>query len=304
MEKWDLYTKYREKTGAEHIRGDKIPEGCYHLIVHVWIRNSKGEYLISQRAANRPTFPLMWECVGGSVIKGESSLEGALREVKEEVGLDLDKESGKILFSKIRGSDARYESETFNDIMDVWLFPYDGELQLEAATTDEVADCKWMTVSEIKELYEEKKLVQTLDYFFCAVEADGLDDTDGTTALRATAALPAVELMLGKEVKGIVDRPAGTVHLQYPGIICSVNYGYVEGVLAGNGEKQRVYILGTDKPLRDFEGKVIAVWHRFDTVEDIGIVSLDGKDIADERILGEISFQEQFFYGKLLRCGI
>lgn len=86
MEIWDLYTKYREKTGKEHVRGKQIPDGYYHLVVHVWIRNRKGEYLISQRAANRPTFPLMWECIGGSVLKGESSIEGAIREVKEEVG--------------------------------------------------------------------------------------------------------------------------------------------------------------------------------------------------------------------------
>lgn len=80
-EKWDLYTKYREKTGKEHIRGEKIPEGFYHLTVHVWIRNYKGEYLISRRSANRPTFPLMWECVGGAVLMGESSVDGAIREV-------------------------------------------------------------------------------------------------------------------------------------------------------------------------------------------------------------------------------
>ena len=53
----DLYTKYRKKTGREHIRGEKIPEDFYHLVVHVWIRNRKGEYFISQRSANRPMFP-------------------------------------------------------------------------------------------------------------------------------------------------------------------------------------------------------------------------------------------------------
>ena len=104
MEKWDLYTKYREKSGKEHIRGEKIPEGFYHLVVHVWIRNQKGEYLISQRSFRRPTFPLMWECVGDSVLKGESSIEGAVREVKEEVGLDLEQSAGKLLFSKICGT--------------------------------------------------------------------------------------------------------------------------------------------------------------------------------------------------------
>lgn len=143
MEIWDLYTKYREITGKAQIRGEKIPEGFYHLVVHVWIRNRKGEYLISQRSANRPTFPLMWECTGGSVIQGESSVEGALREVKEEVGLELEQEAGKLLFTKIRGRD-------YNDIMDVWLFDYDCELHLEDATTDEVAACIWMTVSEIR----------------------------------------------------------------------------------------------------------------------------------------------------------
>ena len=111
MEKWDLYTKYREKTGKEHIRGEKIPEGFYHLVVHVWIRNCKGEYLISQRAADRPTYPLMWECVGGSVIKGETSLEGAVREVKEEVGLDLEEQAGRLLFTKIRGRDLKNGSD-------------------------------------------------------------------------------------------------------------------------------------------------------------------------------------------------
>lgn len=98
---------------------------------------------------------------------GESSIDGALREVKEEVGLDLQPEAGKLLFTKIRGTDVKYECKEFNDIMDVWLFEYDGDLHLEDATTDEVADCKWMTVSEIRKLYENKKLVQTLDYFLC-----------------------------------------------------------------------------------------------------------------------------------------
>lgn len=285
MEVWDLYTKYREKIGKEHIRGEKIPEGCYHLAVHVWIRNNKGEYLISQRSADRPTFPLMWECVGGSVIKGESSIEGAIREVKEEVGLDLEQEAGKLLFSKIRGTDVRYECKAYNDIMDVWLFNYSGEVQLEAATTSEVADCKWMTVSEIRKLYEEKKLVPTLDYFFCAIEVDEIDYSH----------------IIGKKVKGTVDRPLGTAHPRNPRMIYPINYGYVDGVFAGDGAEQDVYLFGTDKALKNFEGKVIAVWHRFDDVEDKWIVSLSGEDIAEEKILGDISFQEQFFYGKLYK---
>ena len=76
---WDLYNENRELLGKDHVRGEQLPIDGYHLVVHVWIRNSKGEYLISQRSANRTAFPLVWECVDGSVLKVEDSLQGALR---------------------------------------------------------------------------------------------------------------------------------------------------------------------------------------------------------------------------------
>lgn len=285
MEKWDLYTKYREKTGKEHIRGEKIPEGFYHLVVHIWIRNCKGEYLISRRSADRPTFPLMWECVGGSVLMGESSIDGAVREVKEEVGLDLEPETGKLLFTKIRGTEVQYECKEYNDIMDVWLFEYDGDLHLDDATTDEVADCRWMTISEIRKLYEDNRLVQTLDYFFRAIETDN----------------PDYSHIIGKTVSGMVDRPSGSSHPRHPEIIYPINYGYVYNAYTGDGVEQDVYLFGTDEPLKTFRGKVVAVWHRFEDMGDKWIVSLSGDDIAEEKILGDISFQEQFFCGKLYK---
>ena len=99
---WDLYNENRELLGKDHIRGEQLPIDGYHLVVHVWIRNSKGEYLISQRSANRPTHPLMWECVDGSVVKGEDSLQGALREAKEEVGVDLLPEKVKLFYRTLK----------------------------------------------------------------------------------------------------------------------------------------------------------------------------------------------------------
>ena len=45
MELWDLYNERRELTGRDHIRGEEVPQGFYHLVVHIWIRNSKGEYM-------------------------------------------------------------------------------------------------------------------------------------------------------------------------------------------------------------------------------------------------------------------
>lgn len=163
MELWDLYNERRELTGRDHIRGEEVPQGFYHLVVHIWIRNSKGEYLISQRSADRPTSPLMWECVGGSVIKGEESLTGALRETKEEVGLTLSPEDGKLVYSVVGRV---VNGVKFSDILDVWLFEYDGPVSLEQATTQEVAQTAWMTKPKIKALFDTGKLVQTLGYFF------------------------------------------------------------------------------------------------------------------------------------------
>ena len=163
MELWDLYNERRELTGRDHIRGEEVPQGFYHLVVHIWIRNSKGEYLISQRSADRPAYPLMWECVGGSVTKGEDSLTGALRETKEEVGLTLSPEDGKLVYSVVGRV---VNGVKFTDIVDVWLFEYDGPVLLDQASTKEVEQTAWMTKEQIRALYDTGKLVHTLGYFF------------------------------------------------------------------------------------------------------------------------------------------
>lgn len=164
---WDLYDENRVLLGKEHIRGEQMPIDGYHLVVHVWIKNSKGEYLISQRSANRPTYPLLWECVGGSVVKGEDSLQGAIRETKEEVGVDLEPIKGRIIASDIKKLEL---GKIVNKIVDVWLFEYDGEVDLGNTTTDEVAQVAWMNREQIKELFEANMFVETFEYFFEEVD--------------------------------------------------------------------------------------------------------------------------------------
>jgi 8-oxo-dGTP pyrophosphatase MutT (NUDIX family) len=153
-----LYDKNGNVTGETMERGNLIPEGYYHLVVHVWIRNKDNLFLISRRDKSRASYPLKLECVGGSVIKGETSLDGAIRETIEEVGLDLTNIPGKLIFRKTR--------HHFRDIMDVWLFDYDGEVDLSKATTKEVCEVTWMKYDDIKECLVSGELVPTLDYFF------------------------------------------------------------------------------------------------------------------------------------------
>ena len=167
MEIWDLFTKEGKPTGKQHRRGDPLPSGYYHPGVHVWIKNSKGEYLMSQRAADRPTFPLKWECVGGSMLTGENSLTGAIREVREELGITLNPHHGRLLFTVARDVVA---GVPFYDYMYMWLFHYDGDFSLDDATTPEVAQAKWMTVEEIQELQNNGTLSPPLTYFFEFIE--------------------------------------------------------------------------------------------------------------------------------------
>lgn len=167
MELWDLYTRDRQLTGETHIRGEKLPPERYHIAVNVWIRNSSGLWLISQRAADRPAYPLYWECVGGSVTAGEDSLTGAIREAEEEVGVQLDPASGRLIHSTVR--------EHYQDIKDDWLFTYDGPVDLSLATTKEVLQSRWMSVQEIRALHDRGELVPTLAYFLDDPELGGQD---------------------------------------------------------------------------------------------------------------------------------
>ena len=157
MELWDLYDENRNKLNIDQVRGEKIPNGAYHLVTHVWIKNSKNEYLISKRSMKKK-YPLMWECVGGSVLKDETTYLASIRETKEEVGVDLTNSSYKFITSFVR--------KDIQDIVDVYMFNYDGEASLDLATTDEVVEVKWMKKDEILSLYEDNKLMHTLEYFF------------------------------------------------------------------------------------------------------------------------------------------
>ena len=112
--------------------------------------------------------------VGGSVLKGETSLQGALREVREEVGLSLDAGEGRLIFTKIRET---VDGKRFNDIVDVWLFPYDGAVDLSKAATDEVAQVRWISADEIEELFASGEMVHTIkDLFYIVAEQGAFGD--------------------------------------------------------------------------------------------------------------------------------
>ena len=101
--------------------------------------------------------------------------------------------------------------------------------------------------------------------------------------------------MLGSTVTVVVDRPLGTCHPSHPDIVYPVNYGYVPGRMAPDGEEQDAYILGVDRPISAFTGQVIAIIHRWDDVEEKWVVAPEGMTFSKEQIEESVAFQERYF---------
>ena len=101
--------------------------------------------------------------------------------------------------------------------------------------------------------------------------------------------------MIGSKVKVIIDRPLGTYHPNHRDIFYTVNYGYVAGIIAPDGEEQDAYVLGIDKPLEEFTGVVLAVNHRLNDIEDKWIIVPEETSFTKEEIIKQVDFQEKYF---------
>lgn len=156
-ELWDVYDENRQLTGRTHRRGDMMPKDDYHLVVHVWLQNSRGEYLITKRTPNKG-FPNMWECTGGSALLGDDSLTAAIREVKEETGLTVLPKNGKCVMSFRR-------EESF---VDIWLFKQEFDIKDVIYQPYETCGAKYTTMDEILAMKQAGTFVPYtyLDEFF------------------------------------------------------------------------------------------------------------------------------------------
>ena len=144
MELWDLYDKNHNVTNFSIHRDEPIPEGLYHLSVHMWIVNSKGEFLIQKRSANKKKFPNMWSMTGGAVLKGENSEQGAIREAAEELGIALDMNNASVVHTIVRK----------DNFVDVWLIHQDFDISQIKKQDEEVSEVKWASIEEINGLIQ------------------------------------------------------------------------------------------------------------------------------------------------------
>ena len=146
MELWDLYDIDLHKTGETHERGKPVPEGRYHMVVHLVIFGSDGRMLIQQRQPFKEGWPNMWDVtVGGSAVAGDNSRTAAMRELEEELGLvaDLQEERPRLTIHFNCGFD------------DIYTLNWDVELASVTLQESEVQAVKWATEEEIHRMIDD-----------------------------------------------------------------------------------------------------------------------------------------------------
>ena len=105
--------------------------------------------------------------------------------------------------------------------------------------------------------------------------------------------------MLGNIVTVTVDRPLGSYHPEHKDMYYPINYGYIEGIIAPDGEEQDAYILGVNESVKEFTGKIIAIIHRIDDVEEKWVVAPENTTFTKEEIMQEVEFQEKYFKSEI-----
>ena len=151
----DIYDENKCKTGRTLIRHKEfLKPGEYIVACQAIILNSKREILISKRSEFKEKFLFMWECNGGAVLAGETSLDGVVREIKEELGIILDKEDG--IYIKTAQNNYRFK--------DIYLFVKDIEIEDIKFTDKEAIEAKWIDIDEFIKMLENGKFVPTLEF--------------------------------------------------------------------------------------------------------------------------------------------
>ena len=280
-ELWDIYDINKKKIGKTAERDIyQFKEGEYHIVVTGIIINSKKEILISKRAEHKK-FGLMWECSGGSILAGETSLEGIIRELREELGIEFSKKEA-IFLKGIR------RDKILPDFKDLWLFRKDIDEREITFPDGEAIDAKCVTIDEFIKMYKNKEIVPTVDF--------GIDEYNKALTLKQRESYKYI----GNTVKVKIDRPLNSKHPKHE-FVYSVNYGFVPNTISGDGEELDCYVLGINKKLESFEGKCIAVIHRTNDNDDKLIIVEEGENYTDEEIREFTNFQEQYFESEIIR---
>lgn len=151
MENWDALDENGMLTGEVIQSGDKtaLKDGVYHLGVDIWIINSENKILIQRRSTKKENQPGKWAMTGGSVIKGETSLEAIKRETMEELGIELDTSKAR----KIK----HYRAG--NVWLDEYIVNQNIDLNNIVLQEEEVSEVRFFTFDEIESIFQSGEFI-------------------------------------------------------------------------------------------------------------------------------------------------
>lgn len=155
MELVDIYNNKHEKLNYTKNRRELV-DGEYRLSCFVWIINDNNELLIQQRVATAKKCPNMWETASGGATAGDDAKTGAIRELKEELGIAVNEEQLEFIGSYKR----------INDFVEVFLLNSNISIDELTLQEDEVQRAKWMKINEFEKLIEEEKASDTGYFIF------------------------------------------------------------------------------------------------------------------------------------------
>ena len=147
MEVWDAYDKNENKLGFDLYRGEPIPENVYHLVVENYVFSKTGKILVTKRAKNKP-WALLWENQGGSALKGETPVQAAIRELREETGITTKESRLRFAYTEIQKP----------SIYKCFVVLVDGNEKI-LLQEGETIDYMWLTYEEYLELIKTDKFI-------------------------------------------------------------------------------------------------------------------------------------------------
>lgn len=157
-ELWDVYDINKQKIGKLAERDVyQFEKGEFHIAVHAVILNSKNEILISKRAPTKNMFPELWEINGGSILAGETSCQGIIRELKEELGIIL-KEEEAVFYKTV------VSTKKCPTLKDYWCFRKSIPIEEIKFTDNEATEAKWVTWKEYEKMRKKGEIVPTISF--------------------------------------------------------------------------------------------------------------------------------------------
>lgn len=154
MEYFDILDENGNKTGITKLRNEVHRDGDWHKAVHIWIINNKKEILLQRRCATKDSNPNMLDIsCAGHLTTGDNSLDGAIRELKEELNLDVNKED--LEFIKTIKRSSKY-SEIFinNEFDDVYILRTNKTIEDMKYQEDEISEIFYVSYDKFKEMVD------------------------------------------------------------------------------------------------------------------------------------------------------